>query len=267
MAQAALGQSLYLAGRSAEGRPPLEELTARVIAAAQPDAVITGLAVLSLMASDEDDGQTATSLADRAAAIAEVQGLSAEPLCGIVHMALGRALTRHARLPEARERLEWALELCKIQGMTVHRAHALLLLVAVHHGEGDLPGARNLLERARDLIEQLADPGMLPVLLHQRSQMLDSAASHKRTGAPAPLTERELAVLRLLPTGLSTREISHELHVSVNTVRSQVQAIYRKLQASTRTEAVARARELGLLPGVAGPRPGAIAPLINSADR
>jgi LuxR family maltose regulon positive regulatory protein len=247
MAQAALGQSLYLAGRCAEGRPPLEELTARVTAAAQPYAVITGLAVLSLMA--DDDGRTATSLANRAAAIAEVQGLSAEPLCGIVHMALGRALTRHGRLAEARERLEWALELCKIQGMAVHRAHALLLLVAVHHGEGDLPGARNLLERARDLIEQLADPGMLPVLLQQRSQMLNSAASHKRTGAPAPLTERELAVLRLLPTGLSAREISHELHVSVNTVRSQVRAIYRKLEVTSRAHAVASARELGLLPG------------------
>jgi LuxR family transcriptional regulator, maltose regulon positive regulatory protein len=55
-------------------------------------------------------------------------------------------------------------------------------------------------------------------------------------------------VLRLLPTGLSTREIGRELSVSVTTIRSQVQAIYRKLQASTRSEAVAHAHELGLLP-------------------
>jgi LuxR family maltose regulon positive regulatory protein len=58
-----------------------------------------------------------------------------------------------------------------------------------------------------------------------------------------------LAVLRLLPTGLSAREISHELHVSVNTVRSQVRAIYRKLEVTSRAHAVASARELGLLPG------------------
>ena len=56
-------------------------------------------------------------------------------------------------------------------------------------------------------------------------------------------------MLRLLPTRLSTREIGRELSVSVTTVRSQVQAIYRKLQASTRAEAVAHARELGLLQG------------------
>jgi LuxR family transcriptional regulator, maltose regulon positive regulatory protein len=62
------------------------------------------------------------------------------------------------------------------------------------------------------------------------------------------LTERELAVLRLLPTQLSTREIGRELYVSVNTVRSHVQAVYRKLEVATRTEAIARARQLGLLP-------------------
>jgi LuxR family transcriptional regulator, maltose regulon positive regulatory protein len=61
-------------------------------------------------------------------------------------------------------------------------------------------------------------------------------------------------VLRLLPARLSTRDIANELSVSVHTVRTQVQAIYRKLQASTRAGAVARARELGLLPGVDGSR-------------
>jgi LuxR family maltose regulon positive regulatory protein len=64
----------------------------------------------------------------------------------------------------------------------------------------------------------------------------------------APLTERELVVLRLLPTRLSTREIARELDVSANTVRSQVQAIYRKLQVNRRAQAVTKARQLGLLP-------------------
>jgi LuxR family maltose regulon positive regulatory protein len=62
------------------------------------------------------------------------------------------------------------------------------------------------------------------------------------------LTERELAVLRLLPTRLSTRELGRELSVSPNTIRSQVQAIYRKLQVNSRAEAVTTARQLGLLP-------------------
>ena len=54
-------------------------------------------------------------------------------------------------------------------------------------------------------------------------------------------------MLRLLPTQLSTREIGRELSVSVTTIRSQVQAIYRKLQVGSRAEAVAHARQLGLL--------------------
>jgi LuxR family transcriptional regulator, maltose regulon positive regulatory protein len=64
----------------------------------------------------------------------------------------------------------------------------------------------------------------------------------RRVQADAPLTERELAVLRLLPTPLSTREIGHELSVSVTTVRSHVQAIYRKLGVTSRAEAVSQAR-------------------------
>jgi hypothetical protein len=63
MAQAALGHAPYLSGRSAEARPPLEELVARVSAAEQPYAVLTGLAVLSLLAGDEDDDRTALALA------------------------------------------------------------------------------------------------------------------------------------------------------------------------------------------------------------
>jgi len=249
MAQAALGHALYLSGRLAQARPPLEEVVARVSAAEQPYAVLTALAVLSLLAGDEDDDQTATSLAARAATIADAQGLSAEPLCGTVHMALGRAMARQGNHTEAQEQLEWALQLFGIDSMAVHRAHALLLLAALHHGYGDLPGARTLLRRAEELVERLVDPGVLPTLLQQTTRMLGTAAPSRGGEMGASLTERELVVLRLLATRLSTREISQELHVSVNTVRSQVRGIYRKLGVTSRAQAVAHAGQLGLRPG------------------
>jgi len=63
----------------------------------------------------------------------------------------------------------------------------------------------------------------------------------------APLTEREQVVLSFLDSDLSTRQIAGELYVSVNTVRSQVRSIYRKLNASRRGDAVRRARHLKLL--------------------
>jgi LuxR family maltose regulon positive regulatory protein len=247
MAQAALGHALWLSGQPAAARPPLEELVARVSPVQQPYAVITALAVLSLLAGDQDDDQTATALARRAAAAAEAQGVDAEPLSGIVHVAVGRVLTRQGQLTRAEEQLGRALELLSIDGMLVQRAHGLLLLASVRQDSGDLPGARALVEQARELIEQLADPGTLPVLLEQ-SRLALGSATRRRVKAAAPLTERELAVLQLLPTRLSTREMSRELYVSVNTVRSQVRAVYRKLQVRSRAEAVNRAHQLGLLP-------------------
>jgi LuxR family transcriptional regulator, maltose regulon positive regulatory protein len=248
MAQAALGHSLYLAGQPAAARPPLEELVRHVLAAAQPYAVVTALAVLSLIAGDQDDDRTAARLARRAAVVADAQGLSFEPLCGIVYVALGRALARHGELADAETQLGRALELLEIDSMLVQRVFALLLLAPVRRDRGDLPGARALLERARELIERFADPGSLPGLLEQAERTVGSRP-RRRVEAAAPLTERELAVLRLLPTGLSTREIGRELYVSVNTVRTHVRAVYRKLEVTTRAAAVAHARELGLLPG------------------
>jgi LuxR family maltose regulon positive regulatory protein len=221
--------------------------------AAQPVAVVLALAVLSLLAGDQDDHRTALALARRAAATADTQGLSTEPMCGIAYAALGRALARQGELAEAEEQLQRALAPVGIDSMLAQRSFTLLQLAPVRRGLGDLAGARALVEQARELIERFADPGSLPALLEQTEQVLASPP-RRRVEAAAPLTKRELVVLRLLPTRLSTREIGRELYVSVTTVRSQVQAIYRKLEASTRAEAVARARERGLLPGIDGSR-------------
>lgn len=62
-----------------------------------------------------------------------------------------------------------------------------------------------------------------------------------------PLSERELEVLRYLASRLDSSEIAAALYLSVNTVRTHVKAIYRKLAVSSRADAVARARELRLL--------------------
>jgi LuxR family maltose regulon positive regulatory protein len=245
-AGSALGQALYLSGQAAEARSRLEDLVARVPASLQPYAVVTALAVLSLLAGEEDD-RDAVSLARRAVATAEAQAVSFEPLSGIVYLALGRALARLGELGEAEAQLARALELFGVDSMGLHRTYGLLVLASVRHGRGDLPGARALVDQARELVEHFTDPGVLPALLEQTEEALGSRP-RRRVQTAAPLTERELAVLRLLPTRLSTREIGRELYVSANTVRSHVQAIYRKLGVSSRAEAVTQARELGLLP-------------------
>ena len=62
-----------------------------------------------------------------------------------------------------------------------------------------------------------------------------------------PLSQRELEVLRLIAQGLSNREISQRLFLALNTVKGHNRKIYGKLQVQSRTEAIARARELDLV--------------------
>ena len=77
---------------------------------------------------------------------------------------------------------------------------------------------------------------------------------HRRRAAAAlpglaePLTDRELEVLRLLAAGRSNQRIAHELVVALDTVKKHVTHVLGKLGAANRTEAVARARQLGLIP-------------------
>jgi LuxR family maltose regulon positive regulatory protein len=74
-----------------------------------------------------------------------------------------------------------------------------------------------------------------------------TAAAGAATGLVEPLSDRELSVLRYLPSRLSNREIGDELYVSLNTVKSHLKTIYRKLDVERRDEAVRRARQLGLI--------------------
>ena len=75
----------------------------------------------------------------------------------------------------------------------------------------------------------------------------EAADAASAAGLPEPLSERELEVLRLIASGKSNRGISSELYVSVGTVKTHINNLYRKLDAHSRTQALARARELNLL--------------------
>ena len=90
-------------------------------------------------------------------------------------------------------------------------------------------------------------------LAEQLLSTLDEQPVHERstTILLEPLSERELAVLRFLPTMMSNAEIAAEMFVSVNTVKTHLKHVYRKLDVADRSECVQRARELRLLsPGL-----------------
>ena len=62
-----------------------------------------------------------------------------------------------------------------------------------------------------------------------------------------PMSDRELEVLHLIAAGLSNREIAEKLFISLNTVKTHTKNINSKLNVNSRTKAVARAKEIGLL--------------------
>ena len=156
------------------------------------------------------------------------------------------------------------------------RVEALLLDAMARDGLGDRRAAEKSLEAALELAEP--EGLILPFTLWPSRELLERHPKHRsahatliRTildtlagrAAPQPgpaaplrdeLSEAELRVVRYLPSNLTAAEIASELIVSTNTVRTHMRHIYAKLDAHTRSEAVDRARELGLVaPG--GVRP------------
>ena len=69
-----------------------------------------------------------------------------------------------------------------------------------------------------------------------------------RARATLGITDREFEVLQLLAGGRSNKEIAHQLSVSPNTVKTHIARLFEKLEASRRTQAILRARQLGLIP-------------------
>ncbi len=106
---------------------------------------------------------------------------------------------------------------------------------------GRLPEADAAFARAVELA------GRGDASLHMAHALLGRASVRSPSVMAFELSDRELAVLRLLPGSCSLREIGDALYVSLNTVKTHCRSLYRKLDVGNREAAVARARSLGLL--------------------
>jgi LuxR family maltose regulon positive regulatory protein len=145
-------------------------------------------------------------------------------------------LGRAARL---RPLLSYMLPVVSVQAL-LEMAHCYITLA-------DPAGAAAVLTQADGILQQRPDLGILP----QRVAELRAAtaAIKASTIGPSALTAAELRLLPLLPTHLTFPDIASQMYLSPNTIKSQAISMYRKLGATTRAQAVTRARELGLLEG------------------
>ena len=94
--------------------------------------------------------------------------------------------------------------------------------------------------------------------MHESSRIRAGRSRHyggkpKAAALREQLSHHETEVLRYLPSVLTAGEIGAELYVSVNTVKAHLRSIYRKLGVSRRYDAVARARQYGILRGPPSP--------------
>ena len=124
--------------------------------------------------------------------------------------------------------------------------HCLLAFARAHLALGDPVGARTLMEQAGQVVRLRPDLGVLPGEVAALRATIGALAPTRRGGSSS-LTVSQLRVLALLPYYLSFKEIGQRLGVTANTIRTHAVAIYGKLGASSRSEAIDLAVEAGLL--------------------
>jgi LuxR family transcriptional regulator, maltose regulon positive regulatory protein len=115
---------------------------------------------------------------------------------------------------------------------------------AADRADGSDPAA--LVAEARGILRHCPDPGPLVTTWLAGEQRAEAARTRQK-GMIEPLTDRELTILRLLPAPTPQRELASTLFVAPSTLKTHLRAIYRKLGAESRGEAVIRARERGLI--------------------
>ena len=218
---------------------------------AQHDSNALALSERSLLAARRDDGQ-AEALALEARRLIEEGELDAYATSALDLAATARALLRHGRWDDARRQLTITQRLAPA---LTHAIPWLSVQVRLELGHAyvtlrDRNGARALVDEAREILSLRPSLGVLADQVAELEAEID-AMPEAAGGAGSGLTRAELRLLPLLSTHLSFREIGERLFVSRNTIKTQAISVYRKLGVSSRSDAIARAAELGLVDATA----------------
>jgi LuxR family transcriptional regulator, maltose regulon positive regulatory protein len=225
-----------------------------ILARAAADAVQAGSLPLAALihaeqcnvAAESGNWAEVTALAQRAVTIVEDGRLGDYWTSALVYAWATRAALHRKDVTQARFYLGRASRLRPLLTyvLPVVSVQSLLEMARSYLTLADPGGTTAVLAQAHDILQQRPDLG---VLAEQASELQAKLATIKAGAAGASsLTAAELRLLPLLSTHLSFREISERLFVSSHTVRTQAYSAYRKLGVSSRSEAVARAHELGL---------------------
>jgi LuxR family maltose regulon positive regulatory protein len=248
-----LGVVRHLTGDVAEARELLEE-AAHLAAAPTPLIQALCLAQLALLAAGDDDVERAVVIAGRARAQIVRCGLDDYPMAALAFAVSAELGSRSGRVADAAADLRRALRLLgRITDPSPwYEAESLIVAArATLRLSGPAPAAE-LVGQATRALRRAPDAPELRLWLDEAIGPIDAALDSSK-GAEWSLTAAEVRVLRYLPSHFSFREIAERLFVSPNTVKTHARGIYRKLDVSSRGEAVDRARTAGLVePRTAG---------------
>jgi LuxR family maltose regulon positive regulatory protein len=243
-----LGMADLMAGDPGQADVHFADHVAEGRAAGAMTGVCFVLAERSLLAIARGDWDLGERYLSEARAVARETNIEDHPTIAIMYAVAARMALHRADLPRARAELTRAQRLRPALTYAVpHFAvQARTELTKAHLALGDLAGARTLMREADDILRRRPGLGAFARQAGDLRAELTHARGSPILGASA-LTAAELRLLPMLATHLSFPEIAAEVFLSPNTVKSTVHSIYRKLGASSRSQAVSRLRDLGLL--------------------
>ena len=226
------------------------------------EVLAAALSERSLLAMSRGQWGRARVMAVQAGTAVRQAGIEASYVTPLVCAVQARAALHQGDIPAARQQLISAQRMRPLQTYAIpHVAvQTRIELARAHLMLADVAGARTIMGEIDEILQRRPGLGTLvgeaqelrTRLASERGPSTSSTSgSSSALGAfgASTLTTAELRVLPLLATHLSYPEIAAELFVSPNTIKSQAYSLFRKLGASSRSQAVAQARELALLEG------------------
>jgi len=214
------------------------------------DDLAVALCEQSLVAMARSQWDRAEALAERARTVMRRAGIEESFATPLICALRARAAMHRADAPAARRELVSAQHLRPLltYALPHFAVQARIELARAHLALADQAGARTLMREVDDLLKRR--PG-LGTLAGEAQELWDQLSKERGSSMPgvSALTAAELRLLPLLSTHLSFPEIAAEMFLSRHTIKSEANSIYRKLGVSSRTQAVSRSLELGLLAG------------------
>jgi LuxR family transcriptional regulator, maltose regulon positive regulatory protein len=243
-----LGEAHLLAGSRDRACRLIAEASAAAAATGNADTVVLCESELAWLAMDRGDWQEAAGRLECGLATIDRLRMHDYITCLQAFAGAARLAVHRGDLREAHRQLTQAMR-ARRSATYVFPSGAVRLrlqLAKVYRALADPATSRQLLREIDDILIRRPSLGTLVDEVEEFRPLLASGAASGANGRP-PLTPAELRLLPYLQTHLTADKIAERLFLSSHTVKTQVKSIYRKLDVSSRSEAVQKATAIGLI--------------------